>query len=189
MKRLFVIFILVAISAASFGSENLRVERPVPASQWDDETKLWLARSCVGEAGFVAYEECIGIAWVYASRWRAAPSGATLKAVIRGYSAAVKRRSTLRRKWILNLQLDGTRPKGWPKRLRWDGHRPFWEKILYELDQWSKGYRENPVKGANHFGGKMDTPSKSWVRIKPSSSVAFGNIFYRSPKVVIAIND
>lgn len=189
MKRLLMIIMLMLMSAIGVGSEQREIERPIPESQWNDETKLWLARSCVGEAGFVAYEECIGIAWVYASRWRASPRGTTLEDVIRGYSAAVKSRSTLRRKWILHLRLDGKRPNRWPKRLYWSGHRPFWEKILSELDQWAKGYRENPVKGANHFGGKMDTPSKSWVVIKPTSSVAFGNLFYRSPTVVIAIND
>lgn len=189
MKRLWIVVMLMLMSAISIGSEQRITERPIPESQWNDETKLWLARSCVGEAGFVAYEECIGIAWVYAARWRASPRGTTLEDVIRGYSAAVKRRSTLRRKWILNLRLDGKRPKRWPKRLLWSGHRPFWEKILRELDQWAKGRRENPVEGANHFGGKMDTPRKSWIIIEPISSVAFGNLFYRSSSAVIAIND
>jgi hypothetical protein len=189
MKRLLMILMLMLMSAIGVGSEQRNFERPIPESQWNDTTKLWLARSCVGEAGFVAYEECIGIAWVYASRWKASSRGTTLEDVIRGYSAAVKRRSTLRRKWILDLRLDGERPKRWPNRLRWSGHKPFWETMLKELDQWALGYRANPVKGANHFGGKMDTPRKSWVIIKPTSSVAFGNVFYRSPKAVIAIND
>ena len=41
--------------------------RPIAAKEWNRPTKLWLGRSCVGEAGFDSDLECIGIAWVYAT--------------------------------------------------------------------------------------------------------------------------
>jgi len=45
-------------------------DRPIPKHQWNYLTKLWLGRSCVGEAGFDAVDECVGIAWTMATRAR-----------------------------------------------------------------------------------------------------------------------
>lgn len=180
MKSLLTVILILMISFACFGSGVSRGGRPIPREQWTDSTKVWLARSCVGEAGFDAYEECIGIAWVYAVRWKSSAGRDTLEGVIRSYSAAVKSRNSHKRKWIFDLRLDGKRPKGWPKRLSWKGHLKFWNKILFELEQWSKGFRPNPVKGAIHWGGSMDTPHASWVRVLPEAGVKFKNIFYRS---------
>lgn len=155
-------------------------KKPIPKSEWNESTKLWLGRSCVGEAGFDAHDECIGIAWVYSARYRELGGKVSLERIIRKYSAAVKDKSTHRRPWILSLNLKGDRPDRWPSKLSWKTHRPKWVKILSELDHWASGDRSNPVRGANHYGGKMDHPGESWVRIKPVSGMKFRNIFYRS---------
>jgi len=152
--------------------------RPIPSSEWNDNVKLWLARSCAGEAGFNAADECIAIAWVYATRWKS--SQGSFLSMVKGYSAAIKDRSTHTRRWILNLSLNGKRPVGWPERLKWSNHRVFWSNILSELDQWAIGNRSNPVVGADHFGGKMDKPGSLWVRVYPTGK-EFKNRFYRSP--------
>jgi hypothetical protein len=155
-------------------------DKPIPDKEWNESTKLWLGRSCVGEAGFSAYEECIGIAWVCATRYRELGGSVSLERIIRRYSAAVKKRSTHRRPWILSLNLNGDKPDRWPSKLSWKVHKSKWMKILSELDHWAIGNRDNPVEGANHWGGKMDTPGALWVRIKPKNGMEFNNIFYRS---------
>jgi hypothetical protein len=155
----------------------LEVRRPVPRSQWNDEAKLWLARSCAGEAGFTNYDECLGIAWVYATR--AKELRYPFVALIRRYSAAVKSKENKRREWILGLNLNGTKPKGWPTNLSWKKHKVFWFRMLDMLDDWAKGYYKNPVEGANHYGGPMDTPGKKWTKIHPEPAWLFRNSFYR----------
>lgn len=173
-----IVFVCVLIFCGGVFAESST--RPIPKEEWTDSAKLWLARSCVGEAGFSAYEECLGIAWVYAVRWRLSNGRVSFETVIRSYSSAVKRSGMARRKWIAGLNLEGARPSHWPKNLSWLGHKKFWNTILFELDQWAKGFRENPVAGADHYGGHMDAPHRTWVRVKPRSKVRFKNIFYRS---------
>jgi len=151
---------------------------PIPKRQWTSEAKLWTARSCVGEAGFGAVQECIGIAWVYATR--AKHYGSPYVVLVKKYSSAVKAHEKHRRGWIFDLQLNGTKPKKWPKHLSWKNHKPLWFRILKTLDLWAQGLVPNPVPGANHFGGKMDTPGIRWIRIQPISDVVFRNRFYRS---------
>jgi len=162
------------LGAVNEGSEV----KPVEDSQWTDEAKLWLARSCAGEAGFGALEECSGIAWVYATR--ATATGVKFVDIVREYSAAVKKDNRPGRQWILGLRLDGRYPKDWPKRLSWKKHRVWWERMLEMLDLWAEGKIVNPVESANHFGGSMDVPWKSWKRITPVSQIPFRNRFYRS---------
>lgn len=161
-------------------STNKFTERPIPKKEWNENVKLWVARSCAGEAGFDAVDECIGIAWVYATRWNGSKKVKFID-VVRKYSAAIKHRSTHARRWILNLNLKGDKPVGWPHRLRWNNHRGMWNDILIALDEWAMGRKPNPVLGADHFGGSMDKPGKYWVRIFPSNGMKFRNRFYRSP--------
>jgi len=158
---------------------DLRV--PIPAAQWNNSTKVWLGRSCIGEAGFDAHYECIGIAWVYATRYRDIGRAGKFESVIKKYSAAVKSKSTHKRPWILSLNLNGDKPKKWPSTLSWKVHKPKWLALLNHLDEWAKGNRANPVPTANHFGGSMDKPGKAWVKIKPLNDLKFHNIFYHSP--------
>lgn len=159
-----------------------KLDRPIPEEEWDESVKLWVARSCAGEAGFDAVDECIGIAWVYATRWNGLKkSNIKFVDVVRKYSAAIKHKSTHTRRWILNLNLGGKKPVGWPNRLRWKNHKDMWNEILFALDEWVDGKRPNPVLGADHFGGSMDKPGKYWVRILPSNGMKFRNRFYRSP--------
>lgn len=156
--------------------DPVKVQRPIPPRQWNADAKLWLARSCVGEAGFASYDECIGIAWVYATR--AKETNHSLLGMIKRYSSAVKDRSTRKRSWILYLNLEGTKPNGWPKHLSWKKHKVLWFRLLKVLDDWEKGYYPNPVEGANHYGGPMDTPGKKWTRIYPKPGWLYRNSFY-----------
>lgn len=180
------IFIIALITTFCVGSVAddwgviSRPDKPIPENRWNEKTKVWLGRSCVGEAGFTAYEEYVAIAWVYATRYREIGYRGSFERLIRKYSAAVKKHSSHKRPWILSLNAKGDRPKKWPNALKWEHHRPMWLAILNHLDEWVKGNRPNPVPEANHFGGHMDTPGSHWTRIRPTNGLKFNNIFYSS---------
>ena len=154
--------------------------RPIPRQQWNYLTKLWLARSCVGEAGFQEVDECIGIAWTMATR--STEYRTNFLRVVQGYSFAVKNHSGHRRPWIFQLGMKGDKPEDWPSKLNWKFHRRLWFKLLDTLDKWAKGKVPNPVDGANHFGGDMDTPGVTWLVVKPKFGFEFKNTFYRQDK-------
>jgi hypothetical protein len=151
---------------------------PLPARQWTDDAKLWTARSCAGESGFEAVEECAAIAWVYANR--SAHYRCKYTYLVRRYSSAVKKHERHRRPWLFELDLQGTRPKTWPSNLDWSKHKKLWFRLLKMLDHWAAGQVVNPVPGADHFGGKMDLPGKYWRIVKPKTDAVFKNIFYQS---------
>jgi hypothetical protein len=155
-----IIFLIVFLAVGSgLGSVP---DRPVPRKQWTDSAKVWTARSCVGEAGFASVDECIAIAWVYATRAKESPFS-YLK-IVRRYSAATKAHERHRRVWLFNLGLDGKKPDGWPEHLSWRVHKPKWMHLLETLDRWSVGAVPNPVPGANHYGSREDANRAQYVR-------------------------
>lgn len=157
-------------------SEPVKKVRPIPEEQWTDTTKLWLARSCVGEAWFNTVDECMAIAWVYATRAR--QQNVSLNRMVRRYSSPLKRDKNNGRIWIFHLALNGQRPKHWPRNLNWKKHQEKWFTLLAALDRWAEGDVPNPVPGANHFGGSMDVPDIRWAKLKVPKG--FKNRFYRS---------
>jgi len=188
------IFLLAPISGGTSQMETASsdvVQKPIPADQWTPQAKLWLARSCVGETRFgvgaadEAMEECMAIAWVYSKRLkiiRAQGVRKDLLWVIKRYSAAVKKRSTHTRPWILTLDYGLKRPSNWPSSLRWGVYRDLWSDKLATLDEWASGKRPDPVPEANHYGGSMDVKRAEyiyrWKRV-PTPSY-FKNRFYTS---------
>jgi len=156
--------------------------RPIKAHEWTNDARLWTARSCIGEAGFGALEECVAIAWVYATRSRGGSQ--SFVSLVRKYSAAVKEHEGHRRPWIRQLTLDGEKPEDWPQ-LDWGYHARLWKKTLAELDAWAKGKRPNPIIGANHFGSYADARRaryvKRWKRLKAPEY--FKNWFFDSTVV------
>ena len=141
---------------------------------------LWLARSCVGEAGFDSSEtgECAAIMHVY--KKRAKISGKSIYEIARKYSAAIKPRDDRRNRWVLDLDRAGNKPDYWHPRLSWKHHRIWWELMLEHVDDFLKGRVKDPVPSAMHYGGRMDRyrlPAESWRAIH---SLPFRNIFYES---------
>jgi len=166
---------------------ELPSQKPIKPRQWNTRTKVWLARSCVGEAGFglvslegSTHDECIAIAYVYAERARA--TGWKLEKVIRKYSAAVKRHSLHTRPWLLELDADLKKPKSWPDTIKWSVYKELWKKRLTLLDDWASGKLPNPIPGANHYGGGMDARRAEhvyrWKRLPAPPH--FRNRFYTS---------
>lgn len=165
LKRiLFLCFViatfLFCLGATPAGS-IFNLQRPIKAKQWTRAAKVWTARSCVGEAGFEALDECIAIAWVYATR--AKESGKDYLWIVKRYSAAIKRHSLHNRPWILQLDHTLKKPDDWPE-LRWGVHKHLWKKMLTRLDSWARGFVPNPVPDANHFGSKGDAQRAAFVR-------------------------
>lgn len=133
------------------------------------DVALWLARSCVGEAGFDSGStgECAAIASVY--RKRADVSRFNLYQVIRKYSAAVKPGPHQSRRWVFHLSRDLGKPKQWNTRLRWSNYRGKWEEVLSVCDDFVDGKVPDPVPLADHYGGWVDrwrARKAGWFKIK-----------------------
>jgi len=185
MIRCFILFMVLAFCstvAADPPSDARRVSSevaPILPAQWDETTRILLGRSCVGEAGFHAINECIAIAWVYVKRARTI--GWPLKKVIRRYSAAVKPHSRHDRPWLFELNADGKRPESWPRHLSWPRHRAMWLDLLAEIDRWQAGEIKDPVPDADHYGSKQDARAarlvRRWRRI---DTPGFRNWFFDS---------
>ncbi len=172
LRRL--ISVLVALSVLCCTLPAFADRRDVPpAEQLDNNTLLWLARSQVGEAGWLSRDEHVAIAYTYARRWR------TRKAQVPGITYldmifAQSRALDGDRPWILELNEDGTQPPSWPAKLSWEKHRKWWMAVLSRTKQWAEGKLADPCPGTVAFGGKMDT--------KPDGTIPalcmFENTFY-----------
>jgi hypothetical protein len=139
------------------------------------DVALWLARSCVGEAGFDsgATGECAAIAHVYAKRTKY--TGLDLYRVIRRYSAAVK---TCRLGWVCKLTRDLSRPENWPYRSDWKAYRAHWRNTLLMADHFVEGLVADPLPQADHYGGRMDhhrAVAAGWKMLQ----TPYKNRFYR----------
>lgn len=141
----------------------------------DPDVALWLARSCIGEAGWTAHRtgECSAIWHVY--RKRSDATGWPLLAVVRKYSVAVKRIKGRPNPWILDLNRGYTRPEKWPGGLRWSNvHRYHWGQMLFQARLFLAGKLTDPLPMANHFGSPIDPVPATWVRVR----AGFRNWFY-----------
>lgn len=157
MKRLFLVLMVIlcsGVAAAEPPSDVFRTDAPVADTEWNTRTKTLLVRSCIGEAGFHALDECAAIAYVYATR--AEQTGIAFQTVIRQYSSAIKAHERHRRPWIFEINLAGTRPASWPENLSWPKHRAALFDLVQMLDRWAAGFVPNPVPGANHYGSMQD---------------------------------
>ena len=171
------VFVLSDVSG-----NTINTQRPVKRREWTKAAKVWTARSCVGEAGFDAVDECMAIAWVYATRATETKSG--YLEVVKKYSAAIKRHSTHRRPWILQLDETMEKPQDWPN-LKWRVHRHLWRKILTGLDEWAKGRVPNPIPKANHYGSEDDAKRARYVKRwkKLPAPPEFRNWFFDSREI------
>ena len=162
----------------------------VPEDQWNDDAKLWLARSVIGEAGWRQFDEYSAIAFVYATRAEQSKRYDFL-GMVKRYSAAVRAQGKRRQPWLFELGFEGKRPRSWPVDPAtktgplWTGlHRDAWLETLAWADAWQAGERANPCEGANHFGGYIDrhrAAAARWVRIKCEPRTR--NRFYTSLKL------
>ena len=158
----------------------------VQAAKDDQHTDvgLWLARSCVGEAGFTSLEtgECAAIMHIY--KKRSSGSRKSIYKTARRYSAALKPVSNpqyrINNTWILSLRRNLQKPYNWNPRLRWNPHKILWRRMLIHADDFLKGRVTDPVPTAVHYGGNMDRGNLSpryWRRI---TGLPYANTFYEA---------
>lgn len=146
-------------------------------SSAEPDTGLWLARSCVGEAGFHSGRsgECAAIGHIYQKRSEAA--GVDFYSTMRAYSSAIKPRGNKNRQWVFDLRRDGSEPLNWPKNLNWLAYRADWMHTLNTSDMLIRGLIPDPLPRAEHYEGWVDRHRipTNWIRIKTK----FRNRFYR----------
>jgi hypothetical protein len=145
-------------------------------SRENHEAALWLARSCIGEAGWQSAEsgECAAIMWVYAKGAR--NKGRSVLRQARLYSSAIKRGSHSRA-WVFGLNRTCTKPLGWPHHLRWDRYADRWRYTLALADLFLRDRILDPLPTAEHYGGRMDRDldPRVWRRLK---TPGFVNWYY-----------
>ena len=112
-----------------------------------------LAASCWGEASHVSHSnnECAGLTYVYVKR--AAMIGETVRENAMRYSAVLK---TNRYPWMSNLTEDGSKPKGWPKNMKWSNYREHWLRLLETVNSVLNRTIPDPYPTALHYGGWFD---------------------------------
>ena len=144
----------------------------------NEDVGLWIARSCVGEAGFSSgtTKECAAIAHIYLKREKLTQFN--LYQVTRRYSAAIKKGPHQKREWVFHLSRDSKKPEHWPKHLSWQKHKPLWNDVLNQVDGVLKGEVKDPLPLADHYGGAMDRHRAhrySWHKLKTPD---FENMFW-----------
>jgi hypothetical protein len=137
--------------------------RPLEADQWDPQTRLWLARAMVGEAGWLAKRDHAGIAHVFLRRWRNMRErwpAMRFRDVIMVYSKSLgdgRSEPTPRQRWVRTLE-GAEAPDGWPEsKARWHKHVALWQAVLARADAFAAGKLRDPCRGlAVNFGGTID---------------------------------
>lgn len=162
--------------------------------EWDEETRTWMGRAMVAEAGWFGTSDHVAIAYVLYRRWqltRKAHKRASLIGVIRKYCAGLSETTFNRRqKWVKSLTADARRPAHWPDDIDWRYYRERWQAVLETADQWRRGELPDPCGGISmYFGAPYDRPSKRMIRMDCGETQ---NFFYtvkplldkRSPDVI-----
>lgn len=148
--------------------------------QISHKAQLWLARACVGEAGWESVEgECAAIGYVIQKRVPVVRK--PFLKVLKKYSWAIQYHPKHTRKWLLHLNRDLSKPKFWPKDANWERYVSRWQAVLSVASQFSEGGIPDPTPEANHWGGRMDAwraKQWGWKRVKAPSH--FRNQFFDS---------
>jgi len=144
-------------------------------SRSDDTGAIWLARSCIGEAGWDAWRtgECAAILHVYRKRAGLGPH--TTVEIAHRYSAAIKPRRDKRNRWVRFLRADGKRPEHWPRGSDWEKYRANWVYTMILVELFLAGTASDPLPPAMHYGCAADGVPVGHTAIK----TRFRNKFYR----------
>jgi hypothetical protein len=139
---------------------------------------LWLARSCIGEAGWRSAKtgECAAIAHVYKKRQRF--NKLDYYKTMRLYSSALKKKKRNANRWVRHLSRDLEQPKGWPKTVSWKRYKPRWVEALEVADAFLLGDVKDPLPRALHYGCHADAyraKNAGWIEMK----TGFRNFFYK----------
>jgi len=165
------VVLLIAISTLSLAIGNSAENSYLVSDhEWSEQSKVWLARAMVSEAGWKNTSDHIAIAYVLLRRWKLAQKRYAkfpLVSVIRKYCAGFRGvEFTARQKWIKNLTADAARPVHWPNDIYWSDYRERWLAVLDTAEQWRQGQYADPCAGkAMYWGGPLDHPSKRMIKM------------------------
>ena len=99
-----------------------------------------------------------------------------LRDVLVRYVAAFRVAETARTRWVLALNLDATKPDGWPLSLSWAAHADRWLRVVERARAFLRGELRDTC-GAEHWGGpRVDVPRGRMVIAACSGSTR--NTFY-----------
>jgi hypothetical protein len=162
MKRLSVIVCVLLFGAPAFAHR-----RPLPDAEWNEATRLTLAQVMVGEADWHEPDH-VAIAFVLLRRWQQFQQSrgpTSFQRYMQLYSSTMKV-DTERARWVRALpwgDVDG----------RYDKR---WKRVRELANAWGEGKIKDPCPQAEHWGGAMDRPGKSWEAV---SCGLTKNIFYQ----------
>jgi hypothetical protein len=153
---------------------------------WNENTKVWIARALVAEAGWHDTVDHIAIAYVLFRRWQIArrtfPNYSLISVIKRYCTGFGRTAASKRQRWIKNLSADGRRPKGWPGDIRWLDYRDRWLSVIETVDSWRNGYHPDPCRGlSRYWGGPMDKPSRRMIRMDCGPTKNFFYTVKRTP--------
>jgi hypothetical protein len=158
--------LITVIAVLSMSLPAYAERRPLPESEWNDETRLTLAQVMVGEADWHEPDH-IAIAFVLARRWVQYQQGKgpiSFQRYIQLYSSTMKV-GTTRAKWVRALPWGEFRGP----------HAKRWGQVQQLVTAWGAGKVKDPCPRAEHWGGAMDRPGRGW---EPTSCGLTKNIFY-----------
>lgn len=163
MKRLVAIVFVLLLNTEAFAQG-----KPVPEAEWNEATRLTLAQVMVGEADWNEPDH-VAIAYVLLRRWQQfhqARGPISFQRYMQLYSSTMKV-DTERARWVRALpwgELEGPYAKRW-------------RRVRELVSAWGEGRIKDPCPQAQHWGGTMDRPGKSWEAVTCGLTK---NIFYVS---------
>lgn len=136
---------------------------------------LILAQTCAAEVGFTDWsedsDECV-LMWEINDRnskiKKPKRSLATQTKLYNSYWKYSKENRP--RPWIAYLNYEGSKPKYWPKKLKWSNHMYIWLNYLHNAEKFVKERRQSTYKPkrcalASEYGGKNERPKGKYVQV------------------------
>lgn len=176
LPRSFYVFFFLSVSLF------VLIECSASASEVEERQELatWLARSCIGEAGWDASQgedpECAALFHIYQKRTRW--NGWEILRVVRRYSAATEWRKGRHNPWIMHMDRSCSKPKQWPQGLRWRNYKARCLDAFALADRFVVGEVPDPLPLADHYGSSIDhwrAVRAGWKRLK----TPYRNWFYQ----------
>lgn len=145
--------IVIAIVAFAIVASQLLDACSARADQ--EPAHVTLARTCVSEASWTAIEsgDCAAIATIA----RRVGHGDVALGLRRYARPAHNQNRRDARRWVAFLGNSPGKPEGWPARLSWERHAPYWQRVLDGSRRILDGeIRHRCVEEPWHWGGPMD---------------------------------
>jgi hypothetical protein len=191
---------MAAVVVCLLLSSDARVEAdmapPIPEEQFTEDTHLALAQAWLDEAGWTAYKEHAAIAHTLANRWWMESKrilGYRFEKMIKQYCTGmhpakphyhgkrlVRNHRKPRQVWIHELNMQGTKPKHFPRNLNWSDYSEKWSDLLIRAKLWSIGAIADPFEGRSYHWAApyISVKGKNLYPLRANKLLNFKNVFY-----------